>query len=254
MITILSPAKTLDFEKGQALKKHTLPDFREEAKELVENLRQYTVDELMDLMNVSRDIAELNYQRFIRFSNQFNKENARQAVLAFRGEVYRGLDADSLKERELLYAQDHVRILSGLYGVLKPLDYLQAYRLEMGTNLENNKGNNLYDFWGIKITENLNRDIKKQKEKVLVNLASQEYYKAIKPGKIEGKIITPVFKESKGDSFRVIAVYAKKARGLMTRFIIQNKIEEPEELKAFDLEGYMYNDQLSKNGELVFTR
>mgnify|MGYP006283366347 CR=1 FL=1 len=254
MITILSPAKTLDFEKGRQVKKHTLPDFRDEAKGLVENLRQYSVDELMDLMNVSRDIAELNYQRFIGFSDHYTKENARQAVLAFRGEVYRGLDADSLSEKSLDYAQDHLRILSGMYGVLKPLDYLQAYRLEMGTSLDNNKGKDLYVFWGDKITENLNNVLKKQKEKVLVNLASKEYFKAVKPKKIEGRIVTPVFKESKGDSYRVIAVYAKKARGLMTRFIIQNSIEQPDDLKAFDLEGYMYNEQLSKEEELVFTR
>ncbi|MGM0407001.1 MAG: peroxide stress protein YaaA [Bacteroidota bacterium] len=254
MITIISPAKTLDFNAKVQTKAYSQPEFLEKSKKLVDRLKDFSPKEIAELMNVNQDLAALNYERYLKWKLPFNTENAKQALLVFKGQVFVGLDAKTLSEKDLLFAQDHLRILSGLYGVLRPLDLMQPYRLEMGTKLKNPEGNNLYKFWGLKITDFINKELSKQKSKVLINLASNEYFKAINPKSIHGEIITPVFKEAKGNGFKVITVYAKTARGLMSRFIIENRIEQPEQLKAFDSDGYLFNQDLSNEKEWVFTR
>lgn len=254
MITIISPAKTLDYKSEVQTKQYSQPYFLKESKILIEELRKLNPHDIVRLMKVNDNIAFLNFKRNLSWRIPFSLDNAKQALLAFRGQVYIGLDAKTLTEDDLLFAQDHLRILSGLYGILKPLALMQAYRLEMGIPLKNPKGKNLYEFWGTKINEIINSELQDHKHKVLINLASNEYFKAIKSKLIKGEIITPVFKEDKGDSFKVITVYAKNARGLMSRFIIKNRIENPEDIKAFDSEGYLYNQDLSTKKEWVFTR
>lgn len=254
MIAIISPAKTLDFDSEVEIKKYSDPDFLDESEELIQELQKFKPKEIEQLMSVNDELANLNVERFLSWKRPFKPENAKQALLAFKGQVYVGLDAKSLSESDLLFAQDHLRILSGLYGVLRPLDLIQAYRLEMGIKLKNPKGKNLYEFWGSKLADSINKELAKQKEKTLINLASNEYFKAIKPKLIQGEIITPVFKESKGNEFKVITVYAKTARGLMSRFMIKNRIQNSEDLKAFDMDGYLFNQDLSTEKEWVFTR
>lgn len=254
MIAILSPAKKLDFKKKVPSAKSSKILFSGEASSLAERLKEFSPDELMNLMKISRPLAELNAERFFQWHRPFGKKESRQAIYAFNGEAYNGLDAWSMKETDIDTAQDQLRILSGLYGVLRPLDSIMPYRLEMGTKLPNEKGKNLYEFWGDKLTSQINKDLKQGNHKALVNLASQEYFKAIDPEKIVKPIITPVFKENKNDHYKVISIYAKKARGMMVRFIIQNKLTEPEDLKAFDEDGYHFNSELSQGSEMVFTR
>lgn len=254
MITIISPAKTLDYKSKAQTKQFSQPVFLDDSKTLIEELRKFNPKDIVSLMKVNNDIATLNFERFLSWKIPFNLENAKQALLAFKGQVYVGLDAKTLTEDELLFAQNHLRILSGLYGILKPLDLMQAYRLEMGTSLKNPNGKNLYEFWRSKITEAVNNELLAHKNKVLINLASNEYYKVFKPKLLNADIITPVFKEAKGNDFKVVTVYAKTARGLMSRFIIQNRIESPEDLKAFDTDGYLYNQDLSTEKEWVYTR
>jgi len=254
MITILSPAKNLDFKSNIEYDQYTIPEFLRDSELLVNELRRLKPKDIEKLMNVSNDIANLNFERNLAWKTPFNRENAKPAIFAFKGQVYHGLKAETLKSNDLKFAQNHLRILSGLYGILKPLDLIQAYRLEMGTKLKNERGKNLYNFWGDMITDTINRELENQENKVLVNLASNEYYKVVKADKINGEIITPVFKEQKGDQYKVVTVYAKTARGLMSRFILQNRIEDPEHLKAFVTEGYLYNRDLSTKKEWVFTR
>lgn len=254
MIAVLSPAKTLDYKTKPKTNQFSQPIFLNDSKTLIAELQKLSPSDIESLMKVNKDIASLNFERFASWSMPFNLKNAKQALLTFKGQVYVGLEAKSLSEDDLFFAQNHLRILSGLYGILKPLDLMQAYRLEMGTPLSNPKGKNLYEFWGNKITDAINNELVAQKQKVLINLASTEYSKVIKPKLIKGDIITPVFKEIKGNSFKVITVYAKTARGLMSRFIIKNRIENPEDIKAFDTDGYLFNQQLSTNKEWVFTR
>ena len=254
MLAILSPAKTLDYKAKPQTNQFSQPVFLNDSKTLIAELQKLSPAGIESLMRVNKDIASLNFERFASWSMPFNLKNSKQALLTFKGQVYVGLEAKSLTEDDLFFAQNHLRILSGLYGILKPLDLMQAYRLEMGTNLSNPKGKNLYEFWGNKITEAINNELAAHKQKVLINLASNEYSKVIKPKLIKGDIITPVFKEIKGNSFKVITVYAKTARGLMSRFIIKNRIENPEDIKAFDTDGYLFNQQLSTNKEWVFTR
>lgn len=254
MITIISPAKKLEQTSRLITNQHTIPDFLNDAKVLIDELRQLGPQDIEELMSVSRDIAELNYERFMRWTPNVSKENAQQAIFMFNGHVYKRLDSKSLYEKDLGFAQKHLRILSGLYGILRPLDLIQPYRLEMGTHLKNKRGNNLYEFWENKINENINAALQDQKNSPLINLASQEYFKAIKPSSIKGDIITPVFKEKKKNEYKTIAVYAKKARGAMTRFIIKEKINNPEVLKTFEEDGYVFNDELSSKNEWIFTR
>ncbi|PWD98115.1 peroxide stress protein YaaA [Marinilabilia rubra] len=254
MLAILSPAKKLDFKSDLPQKKNTQIRFPYEAAELVDKLRSYSPKQLMGLMSISQNLADLNAGRFHQWHWPYEEKEGRQAIFAFNGEAYNGLDAYSLNSKETDAAQQHLRILSGLYGLLRPLDLILPYRLEMGTKLENKKGKDLYKFWGDKITEQLNDDLNKGNHKALVNLASQEYFKSIASDKISKPIITPVFKENKNGRYKVISVYAKKARGMMVRFIVQNQLTDPEELKAFNIDGYHFNNDLSDGNEMVFTR
>ncbi len=254
MITVISPAKNLNFKTPSYLDGFSLPEFLEDSRSLINELRKLNPKDISTLMKVNDEIAVLNFERNLAWKTPFTKGNAKQAVLAFNGQAYIGLNASTFSDNDFVFAQKHLRILSGLYGILRPMDLIQAYRLEMGIQLKTKKGKNLYEFWGDKITNFINDELKKQKNKVLINLASKEYFKSVDTKKIKGEIITPVFKEQKGNSFKVVFVYAKHARGLMSRFIIQNKIEEPEDIKAFDSEGYLFNRDLSTEKEWVFTR
>ena len=254
MLILVSPAKSLDFETKSTSNNHSEAAFLKDSETLIKQLRKLSTDEISNFMGISPKLAQLNFERFINWQLPFSTDNAKQALLAFKGDVYTGLDAYSLNEEELQTAQNDLRILSGLYGVLKPLDLIQAYRLEMGKKLQTKKGNNLYEFWGDKITKEINKTLMAKNDKYLINLASNEYFKAVDKKKVKAEIITPVFKDFKNGQYKVISFFAKKARGLMTRFIIQNKITDPEHLKAFNSEGYIFNPQLSKKTELVFTR
>ena len=226
----------------------------DEAQKLAGELRKLNAGEVAGLMGISARLGNLNYERFQTWHTPFTPENARQAVLAFNGDVYSGLDAWSLSEDKLKEAQKYLRILSGLYGVLKPLDLMQPYRLEMGTKFGYGKAKNLYEFWEGKITPKIQEAIDQSGSKILVNLASNEYYKSIDTGKLDTQIVTPAFKDMKNGKYKMISFYAKKARGMMTRFIIENSIESAEDLQAFDSGGYQFNPRLSKPGEPVFTR
>lgn len=254
MLILISPAKSLDFETATTSKIYSEAKYLKESQALIKLLRKLTVDEIADFMNISPKLAQLNYERFLSWQTPFNMDNAKQALLAFKGDVYTGLDAESLTEAELQIAQKDLRILSGLYGVLKPLDLIQPYRLEMGKKLQTSKGNNLYEFWGDKITNDINATLKEKGDKHLINLASNEYFKSINKKKLEAEIITPVFKDFKNGQYKIISFFAKKARGMMTRFIIQNQISDPEHLKTFNSNGYIFNPHLSKDKEFVFTR
>ena len=252
MLTVLSPAKTLDFESKESTKKFTQPEFLDEAEYLVEKLRKKSSRQLQNLMDISPDLADLNHDRFAKWSQPFDLDNARQAIFAFTGDVYQGLDVSQLKSDDLAYAQNHIRILSGLYGVLRPLDLMQPYRLEMGTSLKvTPKKDNLYKFWQDTLAKKLNEE---NDDEVLINLASQEYFKAVDKKALKAKIITPVFKDYKNGKYKVIAFFAKKARGAMARFIVQNRINDPEQLQAFDLMDYTYNSNQSTADQPVFTR
>jgi len=254
MLIIISPAKSLDFENNSNTEQFSEAPFLKESQTLIKQLRKLSTSEIADFMSISPKLAQLNFERFINWQLPFDLDNAKQALLAFKGDVYTGLDAYTLSEKELQTAQNDLRILSGLYGVLRPLDLIQAYRLEMGKKLQTSKGNSLYEFWGDKITKEINKTLLDKDDKYLINLASNEYFKSIDKKKIKAEIITPVFKDLKNDQYKVISFFAKKARGLMTRFIIQNQITDPEHLKAFDCDGYVYNHHLSNSKELVFTR
>ncbi len=254
MLIVISPAKSLDFETPLPIKEYTTPDLLDEAKKLAGELRKLNAGEVAGLMGISARLGNLNYERFQTWHTPFSPENARQAVLAFNGDVYSGLDAWSLSEDKLKEAQKYLRILSGLYGVLKPLDLMQPYRLEMGTKFGYSKAKNLYEFWDGKITPKIQEAIDQSGSKILVNLASNEYYKSIDVDKLDAQIVTPAFKDMKNGKYKMISFYAKKARGMMTRFIIENSIENAEDLQAFDSGGYQFNPRLSKPGEPVFTR
>ena len=254
MLIVISPAKTLDFETQAKTRKFTTPGFLDDSATLVDSLKKMPPAKLANLMKISDKLSGLNAARFGSWSRPFNQENAKQALLAFKGDVYTGLDAESFKSADFNFAQKHLRILSGLYGLLRPLDLIQPYRLEMGTKLKNGKGKDLYAFWDNKITEAINEQLKNQKNKVLVNLASKEYFKSIKPHQLDAEIITPVFKEYKNGDYKVLALFAKKARGRMSAYIIQNRITEPEDIKDFAEDGYAFNKSLSSNKEWVFTR
>jgi len=254
MLFVVSPAKNLDYESPLATNLYSQPELLEHAQELVERCVQLTPADLSSLMGISDKLAGLNAARFGEWSQPFSPENARPAVLAFNGDVYTGLDAASLDDNGFEFAQQHMRILSGLYGILKPLDLMQAYRLEMGTKLDNNRGKNLYEFWGELITNHLNDALATQGDDVLINLASNEYFKSVKKKSLNATIITPAFKDWKNGQYKMISFFAKKARGLMARYIIDNQVSNVEQLKAFNYGGYEYNSELSKNNEWVFTR
>jgi len=254
MIAILSPSKTLNEDTKLVTNEYTVPDFPDRSRELVETLRDYSTKDLEKLMSINPKLAELNVERYMQWNTPFKTETAKPALLMFKGEVYNGLRADELNEKDLLFAQDHVRILSGLYGILRPLDLIMPYRLEMGTKLKTGKGNDLYEFWGNQLTEKLNEAFHDHKEKVLINLASNEYVKALNTDELKVRIINIQFKEEREGTYKFITVYGKNARGLMTRFMIRNRIEIADDLKSFDLDGYFLNQELSKEDDWVFTR
>lgn len=254
MLIVLSPAKTLDYDTPSSTDKYTLPDFVEHSAELIDTLKQLSPAQLASLMNISDPLAALNVGRYASWTREFARPAAKQAILAFNGDVYEGLSASTLSKRQLDYAQTHIRILSGLYGVLRPLDLMQAYRLEMGTRLANARGKDLYAFWGSKITEVLNETMRARKSDTLVNLASEEYFKAVKPKLLQAQVITPVFEDWKGGRYKVISFYAKRARGLMARFAAEKGIKQVEKLKAFDAEGYAFDVKASTEKGWVFRR
>lgn len=254
MLIVISPAKTLDYETPATTKKSSQAALLDESQDLIDDLKKLAPQDISKLMGISDKLGSLNYDRYQQWQRPFTKTNAKQAVLAFKGDVYTGLDAESLSQDELSFAQQHLRILSGLYGVLKPLDLMQAYRLEMGTKFNNSRGKDLYEFWGERITDILNKQLKSVKSDVLLNLASNEYFKAVKKDKLKAKIITPIFKDMKNGQYKIISFYAKKARGLMSAYAIKKGITEAAKLKRFNWEGYSYNKELSKGDDWVFTR
>ncbi len=254
MLILISPAKTQDFDSAPQTKKHTTPVFLEESEELIKELRKLDEKEIGELMHVSEAIAELNFGRYKAWDPKFTTKNAKQALLAFKGDVYRPFHLDNYTEEDFKFAQEHLRMLSGLYGILRPLDLMQAYRLEMKIPLKNKQGKDLYAFWGDKIAKELSKDLKKQGDNTIINLASMEYFKATAPGQKDWNIITPVFKEKKEDGYKMVAIFAKKARGMMSDYIIQNRITKTEDLKGFNVENYKFNKALSSEKELVFTR
>ena len=254
MLALISPAKTLDYESTLPTDTHTLPRLLDQSQQLIDVSRKLSATEIAKLMTVSEKIATLNVARFNDWNQDFNFANARQALFAFKGDVYTGLDAYAMADQEIAYAQQHLRMLSGLYGLLRPLDLMMPYRLEMGTKLANPRGHNLYEFWGNIITDLINEDFAAVKSELLVNIASDEYYKSVKESKIKADIIKPVFLDQKNGKYKVISFYAKKARGLMARYIIENKIERAEDLKSFNTDGYYFDAESSLKGELVFKR
>lgn len=254
MLILISPAKTLDYQSDLATQRYTQPTLLTYSQQLITVARTLSAPQIASLMGVSDKLASLNAIRFQEWQAEFTPDNARQAILAFKGDVYTGLQAENFSEEDFDFAQRHLRMLSGLYGVLRPLDLMQPYRLEMGTRLTNPRGKDLYQFWDTIITDTLNQALADQGDKTLINLASDEYFKAVKPRQLNADIIKPVFLDEKNGQFKVISFYAKKARGLMSRYIIQNKLTRPEQLKGFNLEGYYFDERASEQHEWVFKR
>lgn len=254
MLMVISPAKTLDFESPLATQRFTQPALLDDSQKLIEIARKLTPGQIASLMKISDKLAGLNANRFHDWHPPFTPDNARQAILAFKGDVYTGLQAETFTEQEFDFAQQHLRMLSGLYGLLRPLDLMQPYRLEMGIRLENPAGKDLYTFWGDKLTQALNAALAEQGDDVLINLASEEYFKAVKPEKLQGRIIRPVFLDEKNGKFKIISFYAKKARGLMSRYIIEQRLTKPAQLMTFTTDGYYYVAEESTDTEFVFKR
>lgn len=254
MIIILSPSKTLDSIKVKEKPNASQPNFLAQSEILVKRLRKLKMDDLKELMGISPTLARLNFERYLKWQLPFDERNSNPSILTFKGDVYEGIDVKDFTKDDLEFAQQSVRILSGLYGVLKPMDLMQPYRLEMGTKIDINKSNNLYEFWQKTLTDHFDKLLESDKENTLVNLASNEYSKAINIKKLKGNVITPVFKEHKGNEYKTIAIYAKRARGLMTRFAIKNRLEKVEHLKTFAEEGYVFSPQQTKGNTWVFVR
>lgn len=254
MLVLISPAKTLDYETTLPSSNFTQPRLLDQSEQLIEVCRELSASQLVSLMSVSEKIAQLNVARFQDWQTEFDFANARQAIFAFKGDVYTGLDAYALNDSQLDFAQQHLRMLSGLYGLLRPLDLMMPYRLEMGTKLQNPRGSNLYEFWGKRITDLIQQDLQHTNSQILLNLASDEYYKAVKESALDAQIIKPVFLDQKNGKYKVISFYAKKARGLMARFVIEQQIQQVEDLKAFNSEGYYFDAENSNAKELVFKR
>lgn len=253
MLIVISPAKKLDVS-GSRPDWFTLPQFSENSEKLIHVLRKKKPAQLSKLMGISPALADLNVERYLNWSIEHEVEATKQAVLSFTGEVYAGLDANSFTKKELQYAQEHLRILSGLYGLLKPMDLMHAYRLEMGTKLKVGRKNNLYEFWGDKIVNEINTLMENNSDEVLVNLASNEYFKSVNKKKLKGKIVTPVFKDFSNGQYKTVMVYAKKARGMMASYILKNKIENAANLVSFNTDGYCFNEEASSENEFVFYR
>jgi cytoplasmic iron level regulating protein YaaA (DUF328/UPF0246 family) len=254
MLLLLSPAKSLDYESHLEGVPHTLPQFVSQSAELIDVLKHKTPAQISELMDLSDNLVALNVARYEAWRPKFSSKNSRQAILAFNGDVYEGLDAKSLTPKNLEWAQNHVCILSGLYGVLRPLDWMQPYRLEMGTPLLNPRGKNLYQFWGASIAQYLNAQLDKDKTPVVINLASQEYFKAVDPKTLKARMIECVFEDYKGGKYKVISFFAKRARGLMARYAIEKQIKNPEKLKEFDVDSYGFVASASDENRWVFRR
>lgn len=254
MLILISPAKTLDYQSPLATQRYTQPVLLDHSQQLIDVARQLSAPQIKTLMGISDKLADLNATRFHDWQPDFTPDNARQAILAFKGDVYAGMQAETFSEDDFTFAQQHLRMLSGLYGVLRPLDLMQPYRLEMGIRLQNPKGSDLYQFWGETITTTLNEALAAQGDNIIVNLASDEYFRAVKPKLLAGEIVKPVFLDEKNGTFKVISFYAKKARGLMSRYIIENRLTTPDQLKAFDVDGYVFDEEASQKHELVFKR
>ena len=255
MLILISPAKKLDYETELVTEQYSQPQFLDQSTILIEQLRQYAPHEIASLMHLSDKLAALNFERFAAWNTPFTQDNARPAVLAFRGDVYEGMAADTFSDTDFDYAQQHLRILSGLYGVLRPLDLMQAYRLEMGTGLKNERGKDLYAFWGERITDRLNADLAESGNELIVNLASNEYFKSVKKKSLQGQLITPAFKDWKNGQYKMISFFAKKARGMMTRYLIQNQVTDVAGMLKFQADGYAYDEALTKSpSEPVFSR
>ena len=254
MIILMNSSKTLDFQQKARISKHTIPELIKDAEILVKALRKLSKSDFSKLLKTSEKLTDLNVERYANWQTDVKKSNAKQALLAFRGDIYSGMEVDDYKTKDFNFAQKHVRILSGLYGILRPLDLMQPYRLEMAAKLATARGKNMYDFWGTKINEILKKLLKQEKSGTLVNLCSMEYFKAIKSDLLDMKVITPAFKEFRDGSYRFITLYAKKARGMMCNYIIQNNLKRIEELKFFNVAGYQFNEKISSDNEWVFTR
>ena len=254
MLAILSPAKTLDYETPLKTKLNSQPIYGRESNQLIKTLRTFEPFEVASLMKISDKLADLNHKRYVEWRNKPAESKTRPAALAFKGDVYQGLEAESFNDNDLKFAQRHLRILSGLYGLLRPLDVIQPYRLEMGTKLKTSKGQNLYDYWGTKLTTGLNEALKESKERTLVNLASNEYFGAVQPKLLEGSLLNIGFKEKRNGQLKFVSFSAKKARGLMAKFIIKERIKNPDDLKNFDLENYKFNKKLSSELDWTFSR
>ena len=254
MLIVISPAKTLDLEPAPSSIEHSQPTMLDQSEQLIDVLTTKSPADIEKMMKISPKLAELNVERYHTWSRPFSSNNAKQAVLAFKGDVYTGLEAETFSNDELAYAQNHLRILSGLYGVLKPLDLMQAYRLEMGTKLENQHGKNLYDFWGSSITENINQQLEAIDTKTLLNLASNEYFKSVKAKEVNGDIVTPVFKDWKNGKYKIISFYAKKARGIMSAWVLKNQVNALDDLLSFNEAGYEYSANDSDELNPVFLR
>lgn len=254
MIITLSPSKGQDFETPALTKKYSRPADLKDSELLIRELRKIKAAELQELMAVSSNIAALNVSRYQSFKTPFTAKNAKQAILAFKGDVYGGIDIEHFTAEDFEYAQDHLRILSGLYGCLRPLDLIQPYRLEMKTKLKNPRGDNLYQFWGENITDSLNRALAQQQEPVLINLASNEYFKSVKPKLLDGRLLNVNFKETRNGNTRVVAIFAKRARGMMADYIIRNRIESPAGIKKFRQQGYRFAAELSDDRQWTFER
>lgn len=259
MLAILSPAKTLDFESKLATRKHSEPVFVDESRQLIDRLKAMSPDQISSLMGISDNLGELNHRRYSEWQPDFPARQARPAILAFKGDVYLGLNGPSMSERDFSWAQKHIRILSGLHGLLRPLDRIRPYRLEMGTRLATEAGNNLYEFWGDKVTCLLNQALTqehgaKRGQPLLINLASKEYFQVLQPEKIEARIINVNFREMRNGQYRFLSFFAKKARGSMARYMVDQRVKTLTALRAFDYDGYAYNAELSKGDDWVFTR
>lgn len=254
MLALISPAKNLDFETEPMVEKYTVPNLLEETEILVNTVRKLSRGELAQTMSISQKLADLNFKRYQDFSIPFHLGNSKQAAFVFNGDTYAGLQVNSLSKSNLIYAQKHLRILSGLYGILRPLDLIQPYRLEMGLKFKTLRGKNLYEFWKDRITDTVNNALEEHTNNTVINLASSEYFKVIKMKKLAGPLVTPIFKEIKGSEIRTVGMFAKKARGAMARYMITNQIDQVDELKDFNINGYSYRDDLSSGTDLVFSR
>lgn len=254
MLMVISPAKTLDYETPPATTHFTLPEHLEHSSLLIEQLRTLTPAQIATLMSLSDKLAGLNAARYSSWTPDFNPQNAKQAVLAFKGDVYTGLNAEDFSQADFDYAQQHLRMLSGLYGLLRPLDLMQPYRLEMGTKLANPRGKNLYEFWAERISGYLNQALLEQGDNLLLNLASNEYFSAVKLKALNARVINCEFKDLKNGQYKIISFYAKKARGMMARYVIKQRLNDPDGLKDFNYQGYRYHAEQSKPDNLVFLR